>query len=74
MLFLIPNTRVINLFLVLSHSIENKSYSVHICSSGSRNGWVDSFLEAIGLDDLVNTNYSKMGKAGLYYFRYIGVL
>jgi len=28
---------------------------------GSRNGWVDSFLEAIGLDDLINTNYSKMG-------------
>ena len=63
--FLISKARVITLVLVLSNPIENKLYSVHICSSGSRNGWVDSFLEAIGLDDLVNTNYSKMGKAGL---------
>ncbi|KAJ7330599.1 hypothetical protein OS493_022214 [Desmophyllum pertusum] len=28
---------------------------------GSQSGWDDSFLEAIGLEDLVNTNYSKLG-------------
>ena len=67
--FVIPKARLITLILVLSYSIENNFsslFSVHLCSSGSRNGWVDSFLEAIGLDDLVNTKYSKMGKAGLF--------
>lgn len=28
---------------------------------GSVSGWIDSFLEAVGLEDLVNTNYSKLG-------------
>lgn len=28
---------------------------------GSTSGWIDSFLEAVGLEDLVNTKYSKLG-------------
>lgn len=28
---------------------------------GATSGWIDSFLEAVGLEDLVNTNYSKLG-------------
>ena len=30
---------------------------------GSTSGWIDSFLEAVGLEDLVNTKYSKLGRA-----------
>lgn len=28
--------------------------------AGSTSGWIDSFLEAVGLEDLVNTKYSKL--------------
>ena len=31
--------------------------------AGSTSGWIDSFLEAVGLEDLVNTKYSKLGRA-----------
>ena len=33
-----------------------------ILAGSSNSGWVDSFLKIIGLEDLVDTEYSKLGK------------
>ena len=33
-----------------------------LLAGSSDSGWVDSFLKIIGLEDLVDTEYSKLGK------------
>ena len=33
-----------------------------LLAGSSNSGWVDSFLKIIGLEDLVDTEYSKLGK------------
>ena len=39
------------------------TYMCRLLLAGSSNsGWVDSFLKIIGLEDLVDTKYSKLGK------------
>ena len=42
------------------------SYFINMCrvllAGSSNSGWVDSFLKIIGLEDLIDTEYSKLGK------------